>query len=149
MSGKKNKAAARGDRAAELPRPEDSVSRCPEALRDGRAAILPEWLQEGRTVWFWRECWCFDKDLCADSVTSACPFNSLGPRDKEKIHQCARRHPVLDSTEIWAVSAVFERSGVSWCINDAYTVKDCLLRGAFFPSRLDALEHRPEEVAYG
>ena len=52
MSGKKNKAAARGDRAAELPRPEDSVSRCPEALRDGRAAILPEWLQEGRTVWF-------------------------------------------------------------------------------------------------
>ena len=142
---KKDKPAARNDRAAELPQLEN----CLAALREGRVAIQPEWLEEGRTVWFWRESYCFDKDLCSDSVTPACPFNGLGPRDREKIHSCARRHPVLDSTEIWVVQAIFERGGVSWCINDAYTVKDCLLKGAFFPSRLEALEHRPEEVVYG
>ena len=145
MSRKKNKAAARSDRAAELPQLEN----CLKAFSEDRVAVLPEWLQEGRTVWFWRESYCFDKDLCVGSITPLCPFNSPGPRDKEKIHQCARRHPVLDSTEIWAVSAIFERTGVSWCINDAYTVKDCLLRGAFFPSRIEALLHRPEEVEYG
>ena len=143
---KKNKAAARSDRAADAPQTDSLIERL---ISESRLAILPDWLQEGRTVWFWRECYCFDKDLCPDSVTPVCPFNSMGLRDKEKIRQCARRHPVLDSTEIWSVSAVFERSGVSWCINDAYTVKDCLLRGAFFPSRIDALEHKPEVVAYG
>jgi len=146
---KKIKAAARSDRAAELPQPEDSVSRCLEALRDGRVAIQPEWLQEGRVVWYWRETYCFDSDLCPDSVTPSCPFNSSGRQDKEKIHRCARKHPVLTSTEVWSVQALFERGGVSWCVNDAYTVRDCLLRGAFFPSRIEALEHRPEEVAYG
>jgi len=142
---KKDKTAARNDRAAELPQLEN----CLTALREDRVAILPEWLQEGRTVWFWRESYCFDKDLCVDSVTPACPFNGLGPRDRERIHSCARRHPVLDSTEVWAVTAIFERGGVSWCINDAYTVRDCMLRAAFFPSRIEALEHRPEEVVYG
>jgi len=142
---KKDKTAARNDRAAELPQLEN----CLTALREDRVAILPDWLQEGRTVWYWRETYCFDSDLCVDSVTTACPFNSTGRQDRDRIHRCARKHPILTSTEVWAVVAIFERNGVSWCINDAFTVRDCMLRAAFFPSRIEALEHRPEEVVYG
>ena len=142
---KKDKAAARTDRAADNPQLEN----CLTALREDRVAILPDWLQEGRTVWFWRETYCFDNDLCSDSVTPSCPWNGPGPRNKEKIHKCSRKHPVLISTEVWAVSAIFDVSGVIWCVNDAFTVRDCLLKDAFFPSRIEALKHRPEEVVYG
>lgn len=145
MSKKKNKAAARSDRAAELPLQE----RFALAMTDRRLAILPEWLQEGRTVWFWRETYCFDGDLCVDSVTTVCPFNGAGRADREKIAQCSRRHPILTKTDVWSVTASFEPLGIFWTINDCYTVRDDLLRLAFFPTQAAAMDHRPEVILYG
>lgn len=145
MSKKKNKAAARSDRAAELPLQE----RIAAAMDERRLAILPEWLQEGRTVWFWRETYCFDGDLCMDSITPVCPFNSAGRADREKISQCSRRHPILTKTDVWSVTAAFEPLGIFWTINDCYTVRDDVLRLAFFPTQAAAMDHRPEVILYG
>lgn len=119
------------------------------AARDGRVAVLPEWLQEGRKVWMWRECFCTDGDLCEDSVTPACQMNSLRSRpDPAALARCARYHPQLDSTTVWAVSAEFTPKGIFWMINEAYRIRDCFLREAVFPSREAAQARRPEVIAY-
>lgn len=115
-----------------------------------RAAVLPEWLEEGRTVWFWRDCFCDGTDLCSDSVGPMCPLNSLrGRPSPEVIGKCARHHPQLDQTVIWAVSAAFEPGKILWTVNEAYTVREEFLRATFFPSREAALARRPEEIVYG
>jgi len=145
MSKKKNKAAARNDRAAELPR---SVL-IESLISQSRLAILPDWLQEGRQVWFWRETYCFDGDLCTDSITPVCPYNGAGRADKERILRCARRHPILTKTDVWSVTASFEPLGIFWTINDCYTVRNDVLLRAFFPTQEKALENRPEVILYG
>ena len=120
-----------------------------KAAGEGRVAVLPEWLQEGRRVWLWRECFCDDGDLCEDSVTPACPLNSFSGRpDVGTTARCARYHPQLDSTTVWAVSAEFTPKGIFWMINEAYRIRDCFLREAVFPSREAAQARRPEVIAY-
>ena len=119
------------------------------AAAEGRLAILPEWMQEGRQIWLWRECFCDGTDLCPDSVTRLCPLNSMRRPDSETCARCARHHPQLDTATVWAVSAVFEPRGIVWCINEAYEIRDSLLRESVFPSREEALRHRPEEIVYG
>ncbi len=143
---KKNKAAARRDRAADAPRKDLLVERL---IIANRLAILPDWLQEGRTVWFWRETYCFDDDLCMDSITPVCPFNGAGRADRDRILQCSRRHPILTKTDVWSVTASFEPLGIFWTINDCYTVRNDVLLGAFFPTQAKALEHKPEVILYG
>lgn len=119
------------------------------AARDGRVAILPEFCTEGREIWYWRECWCTDGDGCMDMVSSSCPQNSLRRPDADTMARCARHHPVLDRTTVWAVSAEFDRRGILWVINDAIQIRDAFLRAAVFPSRDAALAHRPEVIEYG
>lgn len=119
------------------------------ADREDRLAILPDWLQEGKTVWYWRECYCMDGDLCPVSVTKECPFNQWQRPDNEEIFECARRHPQLDSMQVWSVLAIFERGGVKWVVNDCIEVKDRNLRGAVFPTKGLALDHVPEVIEYG
>jgi len=143
---KKDKTAAQKARAADSPR-QDSLIRT--LLEENRLAVLPDWLQEGREIWFWRETYCFDGDLCMDSITPVCPYNRSGRADRQKIIQCARRHPLLTKTDVWSVTASFEPLGIFWTINECYTVRADLLLSAFFPTQAKALEHRPEVVVYG
>ena len=121
------------------------------AAGEGRVAILPEFLQEGRAVWYWRETLC-DDELCLDMVGPTCPMNRLnehiGPHDPEAI-RCAMMHPVLDSMEIWHVTAAFTPRGIVWCLNDAVEISDVWLRRSVFPSKVLALANRPEVIAYG
>ena len=147
MSKKKNKAAARSDRAADAPQTDSLIERL---IGESRLAILPDWLQEGRTVWFWRETSCFDDDLCIDSVQPFCPYNrSVGRPDHSVIRDCARRHPIIAKTDVWSVTASFEPLGIFWTINDCYTVRSDRLLQAFFPTQEKALEHKPEVILYG
>lgn len=111
-------------------------------------AELPEWLQEGRTVWYWRETYCSD-EACLDMVASVCPLNMGLRPDRDAVAKCARRHPVLDSVTVWAVLAIFEPGGVRWVINDALEIRDEDLRAAVFPDKKTALKRRPEVVMYG
>lgn len=111
-------------------------------------AELPEWLQEGRTVWYWRVTFCMD-ELCPDGVSPGCPLNSFNRADRATVDACSRRHPVLDSMTVWAVLAMFEPGGVRWVINDALEIRDEDLRAAVFPDKKTALKRRPEVVMYG
>ena len=144
---KKDKTAARKARAADSPRKLPLID---ELVIQGRAAVLPEWLQEGREIWFWRETYCYEGDLCTDSITPVCPYNRRGRiREPEEVLQCARRHPLLTKADVWSVSASFEPLGIFWTINECYTVRDNMLRLAFFPTQADALDHKPEVILYG
>ena len=143
---KKNKAAARSARAADAPQTDSLIERL---ISESRLAILPDWLQEGRVVWFWRETYCFDGDLCVDSITPVCPFNGSGRADRDRILRCSRRHPILTKTDVWSVTASFEPLGIFWTINDCYTVRNDVLLGAFFPTQAAAMDHRPEVILYG
>lgn len=111
-------------------------------------AELPEWLQEGRTVWYWRETYCTG-ELCTDKLGSGCPMNQTFRPDRDTVAKCARRHPVLDSLTVWAVLAMFEPGGIRWVINDAIEIRDEALRSAVFPDRKSALKRPPEVVVYG
>ena len=116
-----------------------------KAAREGRAALLPEWLQEGRTVWVWRASLC-DEDCCADMVTVVCPRNrgaSWGSRDTQ---DCAGRHPVLEAMTVYDAAALFKPDGILWTINDSPLIRDAELRRVFFPSREAALKNRPERA---
>lgn len=115
------------------------------AVREGRAAILPEWLQVGRTVWYWRECLC-DEDGCMDMVTVACPINAGYHWYEPEVCRCARQHPVLEKSEIYSVYASFSERGVEWIVNGLPAVPDCLFRESFFVSEIEARRHRPGEV---
>lgn len=121
------------------------------AAREGRVAVLPEWLTEGRTVWYWREILC-DDELCPDMVGPSCPMNDahrhIGPRSPEAL-ACARLHPVLDSMELWSVAAQFTPRGIVWNLNDALEISDTWLRVAVWPTKLAALQHRPGRIEYG
>ena len=115
------------------------------AVREGRAAILPEWLQPGREVWYWRESLC-DEDGCLDMVTVACPINAGFRWHEEEVRSCARQHPVLEKAEIYSVFASWSERGVEWIINGLPAVPDCLFRESFFVSEAEARRHRPGEV---
>ena len=120
------------------------------AARDGRVAVCPEHVREGRTVWYWRETLCQD-ELCMDMVGPSCPMNRMrgvGPGSPEAL-RCARMHPVLDSVELWSVGARFTPQGVIWVLNDDREIPDSRLRAAVFPSKQAALYHRPEVIEYG
>ena len=122
-----------------------------KAAREGRVAILPEFLQEGRVVWYWREILC-DDELCPDMVGPSCPMNdlhrSVRARSPEAL-ACARLHPVLDSMELFSVLAQFTPRGIVWRLNDAVEISDAWLRSAVWPSKLSALQHRPGRIEYG
>ena len=62
---------------------------------------------------------------------------------------CARLHPVLDSMELFSVSAQFTPRGIVWRLNDAVEISDAWLRSAVWPSKLSALQHRPGRIEYG
>ena len=116
-----------------------------QAAADRRLAVCPEWLQHGRTVWYWRECLCLD-ELCPDSVTTCCPINNgFRPGDPAAL-ACARQHPQLENTMVWSVCAYFTPRGVEWSVNDLPGVPDHMMRKVFFPCRADALAQRPREV---
>lgn len=119
------------------------------AVREDRAAILPPWLAEGRTVWYWRETIC-DEDGCLDVVSPICPFNVHSPAwNDPEVRSCAMEHPVLDKMEVYDVRAVFTRRGISWEVNEGYGVADSVLRQVYFPTREAALAHRPRRIEYG
>lgn len=118
------------------------------AAREQRVAVLPEWLQEGRTVWYWRETLCGD-DLCPDSVGVCCPINHSLSWNDPAVLSCARQHPVLQRTEIWGVLVMFTPRGMQWVINDLAPVDDRYMREVFFASEKEARKRRPREVVYG
>ena len=118
------------------------------AAREGRVAVQPEWLQEGRTVWIWRSILC-DEELCPDSVGSACPLNGKAYPWSLEARKCARTHPVLDKLDVWSVAAHFEPRGLTWAINDEIIIPDACLREAVWPSERAAKAHRPEAIRYG
>ena len=115
------------------------------ATREGRVALLPEFLQPGREVWYWRESLC-EEDGCPDMDSFACPLAASFSWHDEEARACARQHPVLEKGEIWDVRAVFTGQGVEWIVNDLPPVPDWRLRSAFFTSKTDAMRHRPGEV---
>ena len=117
-----------------------------KAAREGRVALLPEWLQVGREVWYWRECLCGGDDLCADGVTSCCPLNNGIPWYDEVARDCACQHPILEKTTIWSAAACFTPRGVEWIINELPAVSDYRLRSAFFLTKQAALDSRPGKV---
>lgn len=121
------------------------------AAREGRVAVLPAWIQEGRTVWYWRETLC-DDDLCPDMVGPSCPMNRMHGAARygdPEARGCARLHPVLDSMELWSVAAQFTPRGIVWALNEDTEISDAWLRLAVFPSKEEALQHRPRRIEYG
>lgn len=118
------------------------------ATREGRVALLPEWLQVGREVWYWHESLC-DDNGCADMVTAACPINKGAVWYDDEARECARRHPSLEKTTVWSVCSYFTPKGVMWSVNELPAVADLFLRGAYFRTRAEALKNRPKEVAAG
>ena len=118
------------------------------AAREGRVAVLPAWLSEGKTVWYWRGTLCGD-DLCLDMVGPSCPMNHGAKYFDREAKDCARCHPVLDHMEIYDVRAVFTPRGIRWAVNDLDDVADIWLRTVFFPTREDALSRRPRRIEYG
>lgn len=115
------------------------------AVREGRAAILPEWLQPGREVWYWRESLC-EEDECPDQDTLSCPLSAGFCWHEDEARRCARQHPVLEKSTVWGVAAEFTERGVVWSVNDLPQIPDWRLHSAFFTSKADALRHRPGEV---
>ena len=115
------------------------------AVREGRAAFCPEWLQVGRDVWYWRESLCED-DGCPDMVTSSCPLNNGICWYEDAARECSRQHPVLEHLTVWGVAAYFTRRGVEWVVNDLPAVADCRLGSAFYTSRAAAEANRPGRV---
>ena len=116
-----------------------------QATREGRVALLPEWLQVGRRVWYWRESLC-DDDGCPDMVTSSCPLNNGFASCDEPARDCSQQHPFLEETMVWSAGAYFTPRGIEWVINDLPAVADCRLRSAFFTSRKTALENKPGRI---
>ena len=119
-----------------------------EAARDYRVAVLPEYLQPGSRVWYWRESLCED-DLCMDSVTPACPLNRGFRWYDAEARSCAMAHPALEETTVWSIQAAFTAQGVEWIVNDLPAVADCRVRSSFHPSREEAEACRPGRVSYG
>lgn len=121
-----------------------------QAHDDGRVAVLPEWLQEGRTVWWWRQTECL-RDLCEDSITATCPLNGMArmPVSSETVQGCARQHPVLEREVIWSVLCIFKPGERLWVVNDLDPVKEVDLDAAFHPSREAAMRRKPREVRRG
>lgn len=117
------------------------------AAKDGRLAVLPVYLQVGRTVWYWRECLC-DDDGCPDGAGSCCPLNHDLPWNDPAVLECERQHPVLDQMQVHSVWASFTPRGIEWTVN-GLTVAECWLRQAFFPSEAAARRARPERISYG
>ena len=119
-----------------------------KATREGRVALLPEYLQVGQEIWYWRESLC-DDDGCPDMVTSCCPLNNGIQWYEDTARECSRQHPVLEHATIWSVSACFTPRGVEWVVNDLPAVADVHLRRAFLTTKDEALRQRPEEVLTG
>lgn len=117
-----------------------------DAVRQGRAAVLPPWLSVGNEVWWWRECWCEDEICDADCVTAVCPVNRGLRWWDDEVRQCARVHPILDHETIFSVAAFFTKNGVEWSVNDGTAVPEKYLRMVYFSTREDALKVRPREV---
>ena len=115
------------------------------ATREGRVALLPEWLRIGSEVWYWRESLC-DDDCCADMDTLSCPLSAGFQWFEPEARSCARQHPVLEKGTVYSVAAVFTERGVEWSVNDLPPVPDWRLRGAFFTGKADAMRNRPGEV---
>ena len=116
-----------------------------KATREGRVALLPEFLQAGREVWYWRESLC-DEDGCPDMVTVACPLNAGAVWYDDAARECSRQHPVLEKLTIWSAGAFFTPRGVEWVINELPAVPDWHLRNAFFTTRAEALRNRPGRI---
>ena len=116
-----------------------------KATREGRVALLPEWLREGCRVWYWRESFCGD-DCCSDMVTSCCPLNNGHRMGDAAARECARQHPVLEEAVIWSVGAFFKPGEIYWSVNELDGVPDRRLRESFFPSRKEALKNKPGRV---
>lgn len=116
-----------------------------KSAREGRVAVLPEWLQEGRTVWIWRASLC-DEDGCMDMVSAVCPVNRGESWGSRAAQDCAGRHPVLEAITVFDAAAVFKPDGVLWTINDFPLIRDAELRRVFFPSREAAMKNRPERA---
>lgn len=119
--------------------------RLEQAARDHRVAVLPEWLQRGREVWYWRECLCED-DGCMDMTSVVCPLNRGEPWYGDDARLCSSLHPVLDHSTIWDVSAAFTPRGVEWIINDLEPVADCRLRQVFYEDMGEAMANKPGRV---
>ena len=120
-----------------------------DAVRDGRAAILPEFLQVGSRVWYWRESLC-DEDCCMDMVTAACPLNRGVKWYEDECRRCAMAHPILEETTVWSVQADFSPvRGVQWIVNGLPGVADSRVRLSFFATGEEAMAHRPKAVEYG
>ena len=113
-----------------------------------RWAVVPEWLQVGREVWYWRELLCAD-DICTDGVTSACPLNRGVKWYEDEARSCAHAHPMLEKTTVWSVMAAFTPRGVEWIVNDLDAVADSRLREAFFRTAKGSRTGRPEVVRSG
>ena len=121
-----------------------------DAVRQGRAAVLPPWLSVGSEVFFWRECWCEDEICDTDCVTPECPINRGCRWWEEEVKQCAARHPVLEHETVFSVAAFFTPNGVEWVVNDGQAVPEKYIRLAYFSTREDAEKVRPREVVgYG
>lgn len=117
-----------------------------KATREGRVALLPEYLQEGREVWYWRESLC-EEDECPDGAGSCCPLNHGMAWSDPAVIECRRQHPVLEKCTVWSAAAAFTPRGVEWSINDLPAVPDRHLRSAFFSTRAEALKNRPGRIA--
>ena len=119
------------------------------AAHDGRMAVLPEFLTEGKKIWYWRECLCEEGEICMDAVTSLCPLNNGIDWDDDVARRCASVHPQLEETEIWSVAAFFTPRGIEWVINDLPGVAECNLRSAFFSTQEAAIRERPRRIVHG
>ena len=117
-----------------------------DADREGRAALCPEWLREGRKVWFWRAAYCLAEGECADRSGSCCPLNNGCDLQDRAVRGCAAQHPMLESETVWSVAALFRAWGVAWSINDMDPIGDGALAVSVFPTREEALRHRPGRV---
>lgn len=114
------------------------------ASEEGRLAMVPDWLQEGNSVYLWDSIGCRD-EACGDQGKLACP---MGKGSVQAIRRCRMAHPVLRRIELWSVMAQFTPRGVVYFLNDFYVIPEGDLLRIVFKTEKEARQHKPLEAIF-
>ena len=106
-----------------------------DAVRQGRAAVLPNWLSIGCTVWHWRDCYCGDEICGVDAVTPECPLNRGVWYWEDEAVRCSHQHQILEHETVFSVQADFTKNGIAWIINENRAVYENDLRAKYYSTR--------------
>ena len=117
------------------------------ASEQGRLALIPGWMQEGKTVFLWDSPTCQDEP-CGDKGKLGCPLKLDDWDTNPVVLRCQRQHPVLRRLELWAIVARFTPRGVVYILNDYYVIPDFDLRRIVFRTEREARLNKPREAIF-